>query len=175
MNKTHTIGLAVAAAAWLAAPTASRADVVYSYVFAPDASLTFADNNTEKVSGAFTVDTTTATATISSGIELMGPSPESGIFNNGPSINFPEHELFVLNESGTAHLLIFFTSPFGASVLPLSTDTLIQTFPGGEIVNYDVTSAVDGADLVTAPEPSALALLGTALAGLFLFRSGANR
>lgn len=165
--------LAVAAAAWLAAPTVSRASLIFDYSFSGTSSgpgtvtgeIVLPDNANN--------NTTTPTAVIidTSTISFPFQLPYDTINDVHPvdsdSFTVTNGEITAADyTSGISgvYVLSISTSPIGELALEnLETHMVISGTPPSGVTFTPVV-----------PEPSALALLGTALAGLFLFRS-ANR
>jgi hypothetical protein len=172
--------LPLVATAWLAAAPPSRADVINNYVFSSDASLTFTDGNVETITGSFTVDATNSTV-LNASIMLSSASPEAGTYSLDPFISLGGNGIVATDPNTTDKIDIEFTQSLifsPVSPAPISADHGLNSSwcPIDCTIPIRTTTATGAAVFATAtPEPTAIVLLITALAGLFLFRSRANR
>jgi PEP-CTERM motif-containing protein len=161
VNSKLVSGVLALAAALMAAPTLGNATAI-DYTVSGSAVL---NGNTETITGSFTFDTLDGSESNLS-ITLTGAAPFAGtyIVTSGGSTN--------TNEIVFPTVLPLFTLDF-AQALNVSPDKITQLsfFQAGSPPLHS-TSATGSATFAPAavPEPSTMALLGTALAGLGLIR-----
>jgi hypothetical protein len=169
--------LAAVSAVYLAtAPVARATPIPITYVFTPDASVSL-DGVMETITGSYTYDYATG-FTLAVDFVLTGTSPFGGEYDTSPGgPGLSDGELAAFNASDPAEEIeLFFFD--GLAIFP-SSELLVFYDPlqaSGNLVPDiyvgcpcgSVTAATGGLErpVPAVPEPSSLALMGAALAGL---------
>ncbi len=172
------ITLAAGVGLLLATAASARADVIYQYQFSPDASIT-TTLGVSTISGTFSYDVNSDTYTSVAGITLSGAFAHTYTAFENTSPNTVELDDPSYSNPIVVINLVDPLSVDSSDDLALSyaeyTAVWVQNVEGEDNCTQgctiDEASAVSGSvDPAPAPEPSSLALLGGALAGLGFVR-----
>ena len=159
---------AVTATSLVTAPGAARADIINSYVFAPD-STTVLDGVTVLITGSFTFDLTTITESNVT-VTLSGASPVAGTYTSGTFTEGKSGLNSTVAADDAAHITIAFENSLDVSP-DVINEVSWQKFTTGQVYQdlAPTASTVFGTPAFV-PEATSLAALGVALM-LFLFMS----
>jgi hypothetical protein len=125
---------------------------------------------TVDLAGTFTFDPTT---TILSSIDVVATGPTTILIASPETFDLPQGATGISFDAAASTTGGFLETVFTAVLRAAPTtvfEVLVDAGDTLEVTGFAVPSVVP-----VVPEPSALALLGTALAGLFLFKFPADR